>query len=151
MKKIYVTITVLLTLFLSGCQRNGDTDIADYQAALSKAQKIEVISSETAAVTETLTEKEDIEAFVTALVPDTWTVEKLSETALPEPAEEIGTFILSQEKTIQAGQQEADNTLYDVCQITLYDSPYISFEIAGLSMTFKVSEETEAYLNELLK
>lgn len=153
MKKIYLIMAALLALSLSGCQKNGATDITDYQKLLSKTQKIEVISSKTAEITATLTEKEDIEAFVTALAPDTWTAEALSETAppetaLPSTAEEIGTFTLSQEKTIQAGQTEADDTLYDVCQITLYDNSYVAVEVSGFSMTFKVNEETETYLRE---
>lgn len=142
MKKVFL-VTLMLTVLLCGCQADREADTSDYKGDISKAQEIAVISADTSEVLERITEQEDIENFVTELDVDTWTLEKV-----PEDAKEVGSFGLSQEKTIELGETETDGTLYDVCKITLYDSSYINFEMAGLNMTFKVSGETEAYLRE---
>ena len=86
---------------------------------------------------ETITAQEDIEAFVSALNLEDWTLNEL-----PDGAAEIGSFGLSQEGTVKLGQAQTDGTRYDIGTLTLYDGPYIDFEIAGLHTTFTVSEET---------
>jgi hypothetical protein len=141
MKKIFMVL-FMLTVFLCGCQANKDTDMSDYKNDISKAQGIAIISADTSNVIDTITSKEDIEDFVASLELDKWTLKEL-----PTDAKEVGSFGLSQEETIKLGQTVTDGTLYDVGKITLYDFQYIDFEIAGLSMTFEVNEETAEYLN----
>ena len=71
MKKILIA-TAILTLFLCGCQSNKNTDMSDYGDDISKAQEITVVYADTSEVIDTITSKEDIEAFVTALDMDKW-------------------------------------------------------------------------------
>ena len=66
---------------------------------------------------------------------------------LPDKASEIGAFGLAQQKTIQLGQTNTDETLYDVATITLYDGNYIRVEMDGFDMTFAVSKDTAESLN----
>lgn len=116
--------------------------MSDYGDDISKAQEITVVSADTSEVIDTITSKEDIEAFVAALDMDEWKLK-----ALPEEATEIGSFGFSQEETVKLGQTDTDGTLYDIAAITLYNDSCIGFEIGGLDMTFEVSNDTADYLN----
>ena len=142
MKKIFLIIAAILTLLLSGCQANQETDISAYRDDIVKSQEIMVISADTSEVLETITSKDDIEHFILALDLDKWKWK-----TLPDKAIEIGSFRLAQKKTIQFGQSDTDGTLYEVATITLYDGSYIHFEICGLDMSFEVSADTADYLN----
>ena len=142
MKKILIA-TAILTLFLCGCQSNKNTDTSDYGDNLSKAQEITVVSADTPEVIETITSKEDIEAFIAALDLDEWKLE-----TLPEDATEIGSFGFLQEETVKLGQADTDGNLYDIAAITLYNDSYIGFETGDLDMTFEVSKDTADYLNK---
>lgn len=44
------------------------------------------------------------------------------------------------------GQTETNGELYDICKISVYEESYIKFEISGLGVTFKTSEDTANYL-----
>lgn len=142
MKKFFLTIVAILTLLLSGCQGNNETDISAYSDDIAKTQEIAVVSSDTSEVIESITSKDDIEDFILALDMDKWELETLTDNAI-----EMGSFDLKQEKTIKYGQTDTDGTLYDVATITLYDGPYIGFEIGGLNMTFAVNEDVIDFLN----
>lgn len=142
MKKILIAAAIL-TLILCGCQSNKNTDTSDYGDNLSKAQEITVVSADTPEVIETITSKEDIEAFIVALDLDEWKLE-----TLPEEATQIGSFEFLQEETVKLGQADADGNLYDIAAITLYNDSYIGFETCGLDMTFEVSKDTADYLNK---
>lgn len=142
MKRIFLTIATIVTLFLSGCQANNEKEISNYGNDIAKAQEIAVVSPETSEVIETIDSKENIEDFILALDLDNWTLKKL-----PKEATEIGSFVLSQEETIKVGQTNTDGTLYDIAEITLYDNSYLKFEISGINMTFGVSKDTANYLN----
>lgn len=141
MKKLFITITVALALFLCACQTNENKEISTYGNDIAKAQEITVISADTSEVIERITSKEDIEDFVLALDLDKWTLK-----TLPNGATEIGSFGLLQEETIKFGQTDTDGNLYDIAKITLYDGSYIGFEIVGLNTIFEVSEDTAEYL-----
>lgn len=148
MKKILIPFMAILIL-LCGCQANENTNAAEYGNDLSKAQEIAVISPDTAAVIDTMTDPKELEDFVSALNLDQWELK-----TLPEEASEIGAFGLAQEKTIQLGQTDPDGTLYDVTTITLYDGSYIGIEIVGLDgldLTFAVGKDTADYLNGYFK
>lgn len=108
---------------------------------LSKAQRIDVVSPETSEVIKTITDRTEIEDFVSALAVDEWAPE-----SQPEGAAAAGIFNLYQEKTIKAGETETDGTLYEIGTITVYDAPYIAFRAAGFDITFKISEKTADYL-----
>ncbi len=66
---------------------------------------------------------------------------------LPKGAEFVGTFQLSQEETIKFGESETNKELYPVCEILCYkDIPYVTLEIAGIKMIFKISDTAMEYL-----
>ena len=142
MKKVWILAAVMMIALLCGCQASEDTG-ADYGDDFSKAQEIAVIPAGTSEVTKIISSDEDIEAFVLGMDVENW---KLAE--LPEGAVEVGTFGLSQEKTIRLGQTDTDGTLYDVATIILYEEPYITAEIVGLDMdmTFEVSKDAADHL-----
>ena len=142
MKKNFFISAAILTFFLCGCQSDKNTETYDYGDDISKAQEITVVSADTSEVIDTITSKEDIEAFVTALDMDKWKLKALS-----EEATEIGSFGFSQEETVKLGQTDTDGTLYDIAAITLYNDSCIGFEIGGLDMTFEVGNDTADYLN----
>ena len=142
MKKVWILAAVMMIALLCGCQASEDTG-ADYGDDFSKAQEIAVIPAGTSEVTKIISSDEDIEAFVLGMDVENW---KLAE--LPEGAVEVGTFGLSQEKTIRLGQTDTDGTLYDVAMITLYEEPYITVEIVGIDMemTLEVSKDAADHL-----
>lgn len=55
MKKLFITITVALALFLCACQTNENKEISTYGNDIAKAQEITVISSDTSEVIERIT------------------------------------------------------------------------------------------------
>ena len=100
MKKVWILAAVMMIALLCGCQANEDTG-ADYRDDFSKAQEIAVIPAGTSEVTKIISSGDDIKAFVSDMDIESW---KLAE--LPEGAVEVGTFRLSQEKTIKLGQTD---------------------------------------------
>ncbi len=142
MKRFFLIIATVMALLLSGCQSNHETDCSAYRDDMAKAQEIAVVSADTAEVKDTITDTKEIEDFVSALHVDQWELG-----TLPDKASEIGVFGLAQQKTIQLGQTDTDETLYDVATITLYDGGYIRVEMDGFDMTFAVSKDTAEYLN----
>lgn len=145
MKKSLVALAILLMFLLCGCQASEKADDLDYGDAFSKVQTIAVISPDTLEVIETITDAEDIQNFTQALDVGQWEL-----ASLPDHASKLGTFGLSQQKTIQLLDTTPDETLYDVGSITLYEGGYIGIEIDGLdwlTATFEVSDNTADYLN----
>ena len=145
MKKIFIS-SLMLALLLCGCQSGGNTDSSDFGDDLSKAQEIAVIPADTSDVSETITADEDIKAFIEALDLESWKLKPLS-----EGASEIGSFGLSQEKTVKLGQDGSDGNLYDIASITLYDNSYVEFDVGGLDTTFEVSKAAADYLDGYFK
>ena len=142
MKKILIAM-IMVTSLLCGCQANNvSTDVSEYYGEISKAQEIAVISADTSDIEEILTERQDIVSFITELDMEHWELK-----TLPETAEAVGTFSLSQDETIKFGESATDGELHYVCGIVCYEEiPYITLKTMGLKMTFKVSDETAKYL-----
>ena len=140
-KKISITLVVILTL-LFGCQTNKDANTSDFGDDIAKTQEIAVISPDTSEVMDTIPDTKEIQEFISALHLDQWELQPL-----PDEASEIGSFGLAKERTIKLWQTDTDGTLYDIAMITLYNGAHIRFEIGGLDITFKVSEDTANYLN----
>lgn len=140
MKKL-CALFVILALLLCGCGAGEDAETSEYSDALDKAQQIAVISADTSKVVNVLDTKEEFNEFSEALKTEEW-----EPAEAPQDSKELGSFALSQEKTIKLGQTDTDGELYNVGKIVLYDSPYIEFEIAGLGMSFKIPEDTAKYL-----
>lgn len=99
MKKRCILCILLLLLISSGCSSNDSSDISD--SDLKKAQAIAVTNADGTILT-TITDQDAIDDFVTALQLDDW---HLSER--PKNAQIIGSFGLSQKKTIHFN--ETDN------------------------------------------
>lgn len=141
MKKILGAMTVMLMLILCSCG-SDDSEAFKSGEEINKAQEIAVIPPGQTEACERINDKESINAFVTALDVDRWKMKPLH-----GGAQEIGSFGLSQEKTVRLGQADTDtDDMYDIGRIILYEDNYIILETAGMDMTFKVSNDTSDYL-----
>lgn len=147
MKKILMLLLIPTMLFC-GCHANGQKeDTAEYYEKLSKTQEIVVLPADTSTETQVLTESEEISDFIFALDMEHWEMK-----TLPKEAELVGTFQLSQEETIKFGESSTNGELYPVCEMLCYvDIPYVTLEMAGMEMTFKVSDTTMEYLADYFR
>lgn len=143
MKRIYLTLSIILVFLLSACNANNEADVSSYGMDIAKVQEITVVSADTAEIIKTVTATRDIEAFVSALDLDSWKLK-----SLPDNPAVIGSFHLAQEETLRQGQSDNDGELYEVAVITLYDGSLLRFELRGLDMSFEVSETAADYLRE---
>ena len=139
MKKI-VFLFILLALFVTGCTvGSGEGDGEIDAASLDKAQAIAVVDA-SGNLRETITDPAKIKDFVAALDVDNWDLSDL-----PSDAKAIGSFGLSQEKTIHFGEKANDGKLYDVGLITLYDQPMIRCSVVGLDVPVAFTLPQDAY------
>lgn len=147
MKKILMLL-LIPTMLLCGCHANSEKeDVSEYYEELAKAQEIAVLPADTSAETQVLTESEKISDFIVALDMEHWEMK-----TLPKEAELVGTFQLSQEETIKFGEGTTDGELYPVCEMLCYvDIPYVTLKMAGMKMTFKVSDTTMEYLADYFR
>lgn len=143
MKRIYLTLSIILVFLLSACNANNEADVSSYGMDVAKAQEITVVSADTAEIIKTITATRDIEAFASALDLDSWKLK-----SLPDNSAVIGSFHLAQEETLRQGQTDNNGELYEVAVITLYDGSLVRFELRGLDMSFEVSEAAADYLRE---
>lgn len=143
MKRIYLTLSIILVFLLSACNANNEADVSSYGMDVAKAQEITVVSADTAEIIKTITATRDIEAFASALDLDSWKLK-----SLPDNSAVIGSFHLAQEETLRQGQTDNDGELYEVAVITLYDGSLVRFELRSLDMSFEVSEAAADYLRE---
>lgn len=146
MKKIGIGIVIILIVVLCSCQKKEQTDASDYKSDFAKTQEIAVISAETSQIIKKITNKAEIDDFVSALEIENWEL-----ASLPDNTSEIGSFDFSQEQTMQFGETNHDGTLSHIATITLYDNSYICLEFLGLETTFKVSGNTIDFLNGYFK
>lgn len=118
---------------------------ADTDLLLEKAQEIRIQDAEGNTV-DTLQSKEERSAFIDSLAMDSW-----SPVELPDQARPAGRFVLEQEDTILAGQQDNDGQLHEVAALTLYqEDALVSLDVLGISMAFAVPEETHKAVLERL-
>lgn len=142
MKRI-IFMLALCAVFLCGCQTTGSSGASSYGEEFSKAQEIRIASAEDPDDIENLTDDGEISDFITALDLESWSLE-----SPPQDAEVLGTFVLSQEETVKLGETESDGELYDICKLYAYrESPYITMEIEGFEMDFKISDGAAEYLS----
>ena len=139
MKRIFLLIPLLFTLLaFAGCSGADDSDIS--ASDLEKAQAIAVIDP-SGTTLQTITDQSAIKDFVAALDVDHWEL-----IDLPAGAKEVGQFGLSQEKTIHFGEKEHDDTLYDVAQLTLYDTKTLRTHLLGFNFDFALPDDAYEYL-----
>ena len=139
MQKLFFVLPAALALLLCGCQPPAHTavDARDLQ----QAQQLAVIPAGETDATEIITGQGEIEDFVETLDVPGWVLE-----SLPDGAEPIGVFQLSQEATLHPGQAETDGTLYDTAALTLYDDGWLTLETGGLDMAFSLQREAAGSL-----
>ena len=135
MKRIFLLIPLLA---FAGCSSADDSDIS--ASDLEKAQAIAVIDP-SGTTLQTITDQSAIKDFVAALDVDHWEL-----IDLPAGAKEVGQFGLSQEKTIHFGEKEHDDTLYDVAQLTLYDTKTLRTHLLGFNFDFALPDDAYEYL-----
>lgn len=139
MKRIFLLIPLLFSLLaFAGCSSADDSDIS--ASDLEKAQAIAVIDSNGTTL-QVITDQSEINNFVAALDVDHWEL-----IDLPAGAKEVGQFGLSQEKTIHFGEKEHDDTLYDVAQLTLYDTKTLRTHLLGFNFDFALPDDAYEYL-----
>lgn len=139
MKRIFLLIPLLFALLaFAGCNSADDSDIS--ASDLEKAQAIAVIDP-SGTTLQTITDQSAIKDFVAALDVDHWEL-----IDLPAGAKEVGQFGLSQEKTIHFGEKEHDDTLYDVAQLTLYDTKTLRTHLLGFNFDFALPDDAYEYL-----
>lgn len=139
MKRIFLLIPLLFALLaFAGCSSADDSDISAND--LEKAQAIAVIDP-SGTTLQTITDQSAIKDFVAALDVDHWEL-----IDLPAGAKEVGQFGLSQEKTIHFGEKEHDDTLYDVAQLTLYDTKTLRTHLLGFNFDFALPDDAYEYL-----
>lgn len=139
MKRIFLLIPLLFALLaFAGCSSADDSDIS--ASDLEKAQVIAVIDP-SGTTLQTITDQSAIKDFVAALDVDHWEL-----IDLPAGAKEVGQFGLSQEKTIHFGEKEHDDTLYDVAQLTLYDTKTLRTHLLGFNFDFALPDDAYEYL-----
>ena len=139
MKRIFLLIPLLFALLaFAGCSSADDSDIS--ASDLEKAQTIAVIDP-SGTTLQTITDQSAIKDFVAALDVDHWEL-----IDLPAGAKEVGQFGLSQEKTIHFGEKEHDDTLYDVAQLTLYDTKTLRTHLLGFNFDFALPDDAYEYL-----
>ena len=138
MKRIFLLIPLLFALLaFAGCSSADDSDIS--ASDLEKAQAIAVIDP-SGTTLQTITDQSAIKDFVAALDVDHWEL-----IDLPAGAKEVGQFGLSQEKTIHFGEKDHDDTLYDVAQLTLYDSHTLRARLLSFDYDFDFNLPDDAY------
>lgn len=139
MKRIFLLIPLLFALLaFAGCSSADDSDIS--ASDLEKAQAIAVIDSNGTTL-QVITDQSAIKDFVAALDVDHWEL-----IDLPAGAKEVGQFGLSQKKTIHFGEKEHDDTLYDVAQLTLYDTKTLRTHLLGFNFDFALPDDAYEYL-----
>lgn len=139
MKRFFLLIPLLFALLaFAGCSSADDSDIS--ASDLEKAQAIAVIDP-SGTTLQTITDQSAIKDFVAALDVDHWEL-----IDLPAGAKEVGQFGLSQEKTIHFGEKEHDDTLYDVAQLTLYDTKTLRTHLLGFNFDFALPDDAYEYL-----
>ena len=150
-KKIAAVLCTLTAVLLCGCGPDAAgpasdlPDISGDSGTFSKAQKITIVPADAEKTDRTITANREIDAFITEMEPENWKIE-----SIPESAEETGTFQFAQEETRKPGQSENDVRMQTICEITVYDSPYLSLQLSGpfpLSFSFKLPPEAADYLN----
>lgn len=149
MKKRIVSIaSVLLCLvLLPGCVAISKGTKVDFDLdGIAKAQRIEV-STAGGERLRTLDTEEDIDAFVEAVLVETW---KLTE--LPSGLEREGAFTLCQQETVRPGGGEPK--VYEICTLYSYkDAAYLTITAAvgSISITFSIQQSAADYLHGLLQ
>lgn len=138
MKRI-IAAALLAALLLSGCgeQRDGE------DVPFAKAQLIELRDAVGEEVL-SITDSEEIEAFVIALEMDGW-----SPAAIPQDAALLCTAEFYQEKTVKLGQTQPEG--WDlVLRMELYEGGVIAVELLSTTMALELTPSAAEYLEGLL-
>lgn len=141
MKKGFLILLIFL-MILPGCGRKNGSSVEN---DLVKAQQITVTTAD-GLLLRTITDREEIEALVEALYPESW-----FPTSLPENARIVGTLTFLQEDTIHFGETATDGTLHPISELTVYEDGFFCLDTAGMELSFAVSDEDVAELAHLFE
>lgn len=137
MKRI-IAAALLAALLLSGCGEQRGEDVP-----FAKAQLIELRDAAGEEVL-SITDSEEIEAFVIALEMDGW-----SPAAIPQDAALLCTAEFYQEKTVKLGQTQPEG--WDlVLRLELYEGGVIAVELLSTTMALELTPSAAEYLEGLL-
>lgn len=133
MKRILATffLAAFLGAVLVGC--------AAQETSFHKAQQVSVTAADG-----TITDQEEIDALITALYPDRWTM-----ATLPEEARCLGTLCFLQEKTLHFGESSTDGTLHQVAKLTVFEDGFVCLKTAGIESVFSMSAEDSLAMADL--
>ena len=138
MKRI-IAAALLAALLLSGCAAAQD----DLEGAATKAQAIEIRDAAGEEVL-SITDREEIEEFVSALEMDSW-----SPAAIPQDAALLCSAEFYQEKTVKLGQTQPEG--WDlVLRMELYEGGVIAVELLSTTMALELTPSAAEYLEGLL-
>lgn len=135
-------LLLFLLITLCACSAQNESDVSADD--LKKAQAIAVTDAD-GNLLQTITSNADIEAFVTALDIDHWSLADI-----PQDANPLATFGFSQEKTIHFGEKANDGQLYDIGTLSLFDAPYLRMTILGFTFDFSIPDAAYDYLCGML-
>lgn len=136
MKKTFPLLLVFL-LLLTGCAQKAGSSSED---DLVKAQQITVASAD-GSLLRTITDREEIQALVEALYPESWTP-----ASVPQDARVVGTLTFLQEDTLHFGETSTDGKLHPVSELTVYEDGFFCLDAAGMELAFAVSDADAAEL-----
>lgn len=134
MKKLTVILAIfVLVCFVTGCSNEKDE---------SSSQGIEVIDVATGETKSVLTTDQEIDEFVDALLVDGWKMESRPNDAVAETK-----FVLNVQETIKLGESKDDISLTAGVTLTTYkDIDYITLDVKGFDLDFKLPSQTAEYL-----
>lgn len=137
-------IAICVLIFFVGCNSKiNKSDSENWADSLENVQKIEVISPEENPIL-TISDKQEVEDFVNALKIDKWEMKDV-----PSDAIKGKQFDLYQQKTIKFGESSKDKKeLKHVASITMYNKPYLDFNLDDVKFSFKIPKEVFEYLSE---
>ena len=137
MKRILATffLAAFLGAVLVGC--------AAQETSFHKAQQVSVTAADSTLL-RTITDQEEIDALITALYPDSWTM-----ATLPEGARCLGTLCFLQEKTLHFGESSTDGTLHQVAKLTVFEDGFVCLNTAGIESVFSMSAEDSLTMADL--
>ncbi|KMK75240.1 hypothetical protein [Alkalihalobacillus pseudalcaliphilus] len=130
-------VTVGALMILGACQATKTEDDVS-----EKDQKVEIVSTG-GDIEESLTKKEDIQAFIDALQ-----IEKWESDTLPEGATEMKRAKMSSLDTVQLSNLLDNPEVSLDGEIIIYENiPYITLSTTLMDLHFSIPDEVADYLN----
>lgn len=151
MKQFITTLLMfsLLAGVITGCGMRLNTkkteEAAESTAGFEKAQKVEWVSPD-GTVLRTLTEKDEITAFVTALDIENWS---WTEDGAPDAAAELEIVLYQQPTAAVFGSSDPDRPMEEIARITLREGAETAkVDMMGIPFYASLPDGAMEYLHE---